>query len=583
MANFGPYDVLETVAIGSTGTVYRALQRDLNRTVAIKQLSPALLAVPGVIERFRSEAQMLAALDDPHVVAVYDYVEDDSGAWIAEEWVTGLSLRALLAQHGQLAPEQSVGVIRGGLLGLAHAHDRGLVHRDVAPGNLLLDNAGTSKLVDFGIASPIGSTGGCGTPAFVSPEVARGDAVTPASDVYSSAAVLYTLLSGHPPFDAPDAVTMLARHINDTPPRLRGSGTHLAGLLARAMDKDPAARPPDARAFLGELEEAAKRRFGAAWLSNASVVGVVTVAMGGGGMGAAAMGVAGAGAGAGGTTAAASSGSETVLITTGATDTGAAATGPAATTSLGAQPVPHPAGDSGAPSGSPPSRARSLRHLRPRSVLLIAGATVAVVGAVAVGAIALTGGSSGSSPEAKASASAAAAAVNLASKRAELLPDGRYTYTELRTATNSPRERVGGRFIGPGLLTMTCHGLICTGTLKLDAGVTFTMTYNGTTLTEALDLPLTRPNEDDAGNKLPGVNTQRQITRGSMTGNGTSFSGSTHTTLRLVSITGPKKPTNLGPWFADSTVTLTRITGSVAPSATPTSGGTGLDIQAPRS
>jgi len=121
MTAFGPYEVLEQVAVGSTGTLYRARHTDIGREVALKVLHPQLLAVPGMLERLRSEARMLAGLDDPHVVAVYDFVEDDDGAWIAEEWVSGATLQAVLEAHGRLAPEQAIGAVHGALQGLAHA------------------------------------------------------------------------------------------------------------------------------------------------------------------------------------------------------------------------------------------------------------------------------------------------------------------------------------------------------------------------------------------------------------------------------------------------------------------------------
>ncbi|MDQ3466568.1 MAG: serine/threonine protein kinase, partial [Actinomycetota bacterium] len=134
--------------------VWQARQVELGRLVAIKELSPALLSAPGFLERFRAEAQMLAGLDDPHVVRLYDYVEEPHRAFLVQEWVEGAPLTAVLDRHGRLTAEQSLGVIRGGLLGLAHAHQRGLVHRDVSTANILLDGAGVSKLVDFGLAAP---------------------------------------------------------------------------------------------------------------------------------------------------------------------------------------------------------------------------------------------------------------------------------------------------------------------------------------------------------------------------------------------------------------------------------------------
>ncbi len=280
MTEFGSYEILETVARGSTGTVYRARHRDIGRFAAIKELSPQLRAVPGLVHRFRSEAMTLASLDDEHVVAVYDFVEEGDRVWIAEEWVDGVTVTALLRAHGRLTAEQSLGVLRGALLGLAHAHDRNLVHRDFGPANILADRAGTSKLVDFGLAAPVGGTGACGTPAFMSPEAARGGPVAKTSDVYSAAAVLFSLLSGRMPFPERSAEEVMRAQIEQPAPALIGHGPAMADLVAEAMSKDQGARPPDARAFLARLEEAARQRYGGDWLKRASIAGLVT-ALGG--------------------------------------------------------------------------------------------------------------------------------------------------------------------------------------------------------------------------------------------------------------------------------------------------------------
>ena len=303
MVAFAGFEVLGRVAQGSTGIVWQARQVELDRLVAIKELSPALLNAPGFLQRFRAEAQMLAGLDDPHVVRIFDYVEEPGRAYLIQEWVDGAPLGTVLEQHGRLSPEQSLGVLRGGLIGLAHAHSRGLVHRDVSPANILLDRAGTSKLLDFGLAAPTqegltpGAATSVGTPAFSSPEAVTGAPMTTRSDVYSAAAVLYLLLSGRLPYSG-DAAAMLAAHLNAPVPRLDEHGPELADLLARGMAKDPAQRPSDAAAFLAELEDAAARRYGPGWLNRASVAGLVTATTAATGTAALSAGSAGATAGA---------------------------------------------------------------------------------------------------------------------------------------------------------------------------------------------------------------------------------------------------------------------------------------------
>ncbi len=282
---FAGFEVLGRVAEGSTGVVWQARQLELGRLVAIKELSPALLSAVGFLDRFRAEARVLGSLDDPHVVRLYDYVEEPQRAYLVQEWVDGAPLSAVLDRHGRLTAEQSLGVIRGGLLGLAHAHQRGLVHRDVSTANVLLDGAGVSKLVDFGLAAPSGTVAAgpglvhssVGTPAFSSPEAVSGQPMTARSDVYSAAAVLFLLLSGRPPYNG-DMPSVLQAHVTAPAPALSGFAPRLTNLLWRAMAKRPEDRPADAAAFLAELEEAATEAYGAGWLGRASVAGLTSAA-----------------------------------------------------------------------------------------------------------------------------------------------------------------------------------------------------------------------------------------------------------------------------------------------------------------
>ena len=278
--SFGSYEVVGLVAETTTGRVLRARHRELGRDAAVKVLSAAVTSAPGVLDGLRAEAAVLAGLSHPHVVDLSDFVEDDDAAWLAEQWVDGASLAAVLAEHGALSPEQAVGVVRGALMGLAHAHDRGVVHRDVSTGNVVADLEGTSMVVDFGLAAPVGvEQGGAaravlGTPAYLSPEAARGEPVGTTGDVYSAAAVLHELVTGRPVFPG-TAAEMLRGHLDTPAPRLERVGPELADLVARALDKDPAVRPADAGQFLAELDEAAQRRFGAGWWQRASIAGLV--------------------------------------------------------------------------------------------------------------------------------------------------------------------------------------------------------------------------------------------------------------------------------------------------------------------
>ena len=274
MQSLGAYSLLEAIGVGSTGTVWRAVHPDIGRVVAVKVLSREVSD-----ERLQKEARILASLDHPNIVKVYDFAEAgrdglDEPAWLAEEWVDGERLDVFVAHLGgnRLTGEQAVGVVRGALQGLAHAHVAGVVHGDISAGNILIDQRGTSKLIDFGLASAVGGAAISGTPAFMSPEAALGRQLIPASDVYSSAAVLYYLLDGRAPFGA-DAASAIKGHLADPPPALVGHG-QLSMLLARAMAKQPADRPEHAAAFLAELEDAALTRYGPDWLARTSIAGL---------------------------------------------------------------------------------------------------------------------------------------------------------------------------------------------------------------------------------------------------------------------------------------------------------------------
>jgi serine/threonine-protein kinase len=374
MESFSGYVVLGRVAQGSTGVVYRARHVDLDRVAAIKVLSPALRGAPGQLERMRAEAGLLAGLDDPHIVEVYDFVEEADRVWIAEQWVEGVSLERVLRERGSLSAEQSLGAVRGALMGLAYAHDRDLVHRDFSTGNVLADLAGTSMLVDFGLAAPVGSTGALGTPAFLSPEVVRGELAGKSSDVYSAAAVTFTLLTGQPPFPAGDVPAVLRAHLEAPVPVLEGFGGDLQDLLRRAMDKDPSRRPVDAAAFLAELEAAARRRFGAGWLERASLVGIVGSLVGVGAVAGGSVGAAGAAGVAAGPVA------ETVVVDTGTLTGSPTGVGAGVGASVGAG-----------------GRAVGKAANRSKALLIAAGAAVVLLGAGGV-AVAVTHAHSNNTP-----------------------------------------------------------------------------------------------------------------------------------------------------------------------------------------
>ena len=275
---FGKYGVVGRVGAGSTGVVWLANDPSLDRQVAIKQLAPELVSNDRFRARFRGEARVLASLSSPNVVAVYDYVEEPERAYLVEEWVDGSSLARVVEAAGRLTPAQAVGVLRGALHGLATAHVAGLVHGDVTPGNVVVAQDGTSKLIDFGLSVPSGSVGTSGTPGYASPEAVDGTALDARSDVYSAACVLFELLAGRPPYQGDTADSIAAQQVAAEVPRLPDVHPRLADVVARAMAKDPAMRPQDASAFLRELEEEADRDLGIGWDAAASVASLAIAA-----------------------------------------------------------------------------------------------------------------------------------------------------------------------------------------------------------------------------------------------------------------------------------------------------------------
>jgi serine/threonine-protein kinase len=251
------------------GQVWRAEDTLLGRPVAVKVLRSEYTGDPLFLARFRAEAQHAAALSHPNIAAVYDYGEepaiDGSGehlAYLVMELVEGESLSTLLARSGTLSPDRTLDVLRQTASALAVAHEAGVVHRDVKPGNVLVRGDGVVKITDFGIAWSAGSvpltqTGQVvGTASYLSPEQAAGAHASAASDVYALGMVGYECLAGHRAFDGDNSVTIALRHLRDQPEPLPDDVPEgLRTLIARATLKDPAQRFPDGAAFVEAIDE----------------------------------------------------------------------------------------------------------------------------------------------------------------------------------------------------------------------------------------------------------------------------------------------------------------------------------------
>ena len=259
----GRYRIIGRLARGGMATVYEAVDTRLDRTVALKVMSPALAEDAEFIARFRREARAAAQLSHPHVVAVYDQGEADGVPYLAMEFISGRTLRDVLRDYGALTPEQALTILDPVLEALSAAHDAGFVHRDVKPENILISDDGRVKVTDFGLARAVtnvtSATQGMliGTVAYLSPEhVERGDADA-RSDVYGAGICLFEMVTGQVPFAAENPLTVAYQHVNvDVPPAssLRPSiPPDVDALIATATRRDPAARYPDCRSFLSDV------------------------------------------------------------------------------------------------------------------------------------------------------------------------------------------------------------------------------------------------------------------------------------------------------------------------------------------
>ena len=263
----GRYELGPLLGTGGMASVFEGTDRVLERRVAVKVLHPQIARDPSYVERFRREATIAATLSHPGVVWVFDTGEDQGVRFIVMEHVEGHTLAAEIAREGALAPERTAAIGAAVCDALAAAHARGLVHRDVKPGNIMLDAGGRVKVMDFGIAradsaDTLTKTAMVmGTAAYLSPEQARGERADARSDLYSLGCVLHAMLTGEPPFSGDSAVAVAGRHLNEDPlppsRSRRGVPPALDAVVLRALAKDPADRFPDARAMRAALVEAA--------------------------------------------------------------------------------------------------------------------------------------------------------------------------------------------------------------------------------------------------------------------------------------------------------------------------------------
>ena len=265
----GRYEIDSVLGEGGMAKVFRGTDKVLGRTVAVKVLAPQFAKDHQFVTRFRREAQAAAALNHPNVVSVYDTGSEDGIHWIVMEYVDGRTLKSVVREEGPLLPERAVEIAEAICLALSTAHEKGLVHRDIKPGNIMLTPSGETKVMDFGIAR---ATAGAdtltqtaavlGTAAYLSPEQAQGKPVDARSDIYAVGCVLYEMLTAHPPFEGDSPVAIAYKHVRETPTppsRLNGDvPKELDAIVLKAMAKNPDNRYQTTREMAADLQRLAR-------------------------------------------------------------------------------------------------------------------------------------------------------------------------------------------------------------------------------------------------------------------------------------------------------------------------------------
>jgi serine/threonine-protein kinase len=250
---------------GGMGIVYKATHLRLERTVALKVITPELAADEGFRQRFQREAQLAASIDHPNVIEVYDADESDGLLFLTMRWVEGTDLGTLLERSGRLDPESAVRIIGDIGFALDAAHARGLVHRDIKPGNILIaDRDGHVYLTDFGLTREAGEGGGLtrtgmfvGTTDYAAPEQITGGRVDARTDVYALGCVLVQAVTGRVPYDRDSEMSKMWAHVNDPPPRLNERVATLPPALDEVVERAMAKEPQDRFPSTGDLARAA--------------------------------------------------------------------------------------------------------------------------------------------------------------------------------------------------------------------------------------------------------------------------------------------------------------------------------------
>ena len=268
--NIENYKITGILGQGGMGAIYYGEDLTLKRPVAIKMMRPELLSNRQVVERFRAEAVTTASFNHPNIATVYRLIQQSNSLFLIMEYVNGWTLSQLLSVYGSIQPQKAISILNSALTAIGYAHKQKVIHRDLKPNNLMLNENGIIKVMDFGIARVLSGpkhtrTGQLvGTPRYMSPEQIRGEEPDIRTDIYSIGIVLYQLLTGRVPFSAESDYQLMKSQIEDPPPPPKKYAAHLSNqlqaIILRALSKSNKDRYTDVQQFADALEKCPESR-----------------------------------------------------------------------------------------------------------------------------------------------------------------------------------------------------------------------------------------------------------------------------------------------------------------------------------
>ena len=258
------YQITEKLGEGGMGVVYKGIDTNLSRPVAVKMLTAELAHNPEIVERFRSEARAQANLNHANLAVLYAFLVEDGTAFMVMEFVEGQTFEQLIRARGPIAPEKALPLFKQALMGVGAAHRMGIVHRDIKPSNIMMNTAGVVKVMDFGIAKVVGTRGmtrtgmQLGTPAYMAPEQIQNKPIDTRTDIYALGITLYQMLSGQLPFQHESDFETMNSHVAAAPPPMKQMFAYAPiqyqNVVMKALEKDPNYRFQTVEEFSAALD-----------------------------------------------------------------------------------------------------------------------------------------------------------------------------------------------------------------------------------------------------------------------------------------------------------------------------------------